>query len=109
MKSISAVKIDDTLFFKGYSISTEGWSFKYGPYYAGTVDDGEEALGNLCLKTFDECKIDIPHPEDTRSLKSIRSIDPYEDAPEKALLEKFSSKINPEFLENLKKHQTGNF
>jgi hypothetical protein len=92
MKSISAIKINDMIFLKGYSISTEGWRFSYGPYYVGIIEDGEEALGNLCLKTFNECKIDILHPEDTRSLNSIRSIDPYANAAEKKLLETLKKK-----------------
>jgi hypothetical protein len=92
MKSISAVKINDMIFLKGYSISTEDWRFSYGPYHVGMINDGEEALGKLCLETFDECKTDIPHPEDTRSLKSIRSIDPFADSEEKKSLDKLKKK-----------------
>jgi hypothetical protein len=77
------------IFLKGYSISTEDWQFSFGPYHIGVINDGEEVLGNLCLKTFNECKVDIPHPEDTRSPKSINAIDPFSNCAEEKLLSKF--------------------
>ena len=96
MKTISVTKINDIIFVKGFSITTEGWRIGYGPYLIGRLEDGEEALGRLCLKTFNECKIGIPHPEDTRSSKSIKAINPYDNSEEEKLLNKLK-KTNKDY------------
>ena len=88
MKSISVCKIDNLIFFRGYSETVGGILYKHGPYFMNNVEEGIVVLGNQCLRTFDECKVGIPHPDRFKSLSELKKEDPYATSEEAKLLDK---------------------
>ena len=85
-KSISIIKIDNSYFFRAYSRTSLGMSLKHGAYFLLTQSLNPSNLGQQILRTFEECKLGIPHPGDLTKLSVLEKEDPYSKSDEAKLL-----------------------
>ena len=88
IKTIFIYKISEKIFFRADSQTTKGMFTANGPYFILDVSADVSTLGNQCLRTFKECKVGIPHPEDLTKLSVLEEADPYSTSDEAKLLKK---------------------
>lgn len=87
-KSIFIYYIEEKIFLRANSRTNLGMSMEFGPYFIVEHSLNSIELGYQILRTFEECKVGIPHPEDLTKLSVLEKADPYSISTEAKLLKK---------------------